>query len=310
MLKQNESEIPDSTFFIKINPMKNYLLAYVTFYLVMTFQTISGQNVKQLNGIVVDNSNNNTIEYVSIGLIGKDIGTISNEKGSFQLLIPESVLNDTLTFSKIGFYLKTYLIKDLISQKNLIVTLQPKTIELKEVLVTGKSIKEKRAGSVTKAKGMVMAMNSTDIGGEVGLVIKLPKEPVQIRSFNFYITTNHPDSAKFRLNIYSFNKTIGDNILTENIYFSIPGKYTGDFKLNLNKYHLYFSNDIFVSVEPIVIYTKGPNPNKPDDKFYDRINISMILSEPGAYIRIISLGKWEKLKFKRFSFSPGFWITY
>jgi hypothetical protein len=80
--------------FIKINPIKNYFLAFVTFYLVTTFQTISGQNVKHLNGIVVDNSNNNTIEYVSIGIIGKDIGTISNENGSFQLLIPESEVYD------------------------------------------------------------------------------------------------------------------------------------------------------------------------------------------------------------------------
>lgn len=269
---------------------------------------LNAQDSYYIQGTVVDTSSYNTqIDFAYIGIIGKDVGTISSDSGIFYLKIPNQYINDSITFSRIGYHSKLMNIGDLINQKNIKIILVPKKTELEEVLVIAKGTKTKTRGNITRARGIVMAISSRTSGSEVGTIIRLPNEPVLIKSLNFHITANYPDSAKFRLNLYTFNKEIGDNILNENIYFTIPGKYVGDFKVDLSKYHLLLSHDILIAVETLSVYSKGPDPNKNNDKFYDRINISGTSTGSKSFYRKVSLGKWEKI---RYSFSLGFWITY
>ena len=269
---------------------------------------LKAQNIVKLQGLVVDTSSNpSPIRYVSIGIIGKDVGTISNDSGLFDLNIPSQHFTDSIIFSRVGYLSKLINIKDLINQNNIRIVLVPKTTELNEVHVIAKGTKTKTRGNITKARGIVLAISSGSLGSEVGTVIHLPNEPVYIKDFNIHIVSNQPDSAKFRLNFYSFNNQIGDIILKENIYFTVPNKLIGDFKVNLSKYHLSFDGDICISVEPVVIYSKESDPNVNSNKTYDRINISGTLTGSKSFYRKVSLGKWQKIKY---SFSPGFWITY
>jgi hypothetical protein len=279
-------------------------------YLFLSFFSTSlyAQKINSIQGIIVDTSKDSSIiDFVSIGIIGKNVGTISDATGVFKLSIPDQNFNDSITFSKIGYYPKLFKSGDLIKNKNIRIMLVPKITELEEVIVRSKGLKTKIRGNITRVSWAVAPINATALGGEFGTVIQLPKEQVFVKDFNFHITANYPDSAKFRLNIYAYDLQIGENLLKENIYFTIPGKYIGDFKVDLTKYNLSFINDIFISVEPIAIYSKGPNQSKTNDKFYDRINISIALKGDGAFSRDISLGIWKKLKG---SFAPGFWITY
>ena len=269
---------------------------------------LKAQDIVKLQGLVVDTSSNpSPIRYVSIGIIGKDVGTISNDSGLFDLNIPSQHFTDSIIFSRVGYLSKLINIKDLINQNNIRIVLVPKTTELNEVHVIAKGTKTKTRGNITKARGIVLAISSGSLGSEVGTVIHLPNEPVYIKDFNIHIVSNQPDSAKFRLNFYSFNNQIGDIILKENIYFTVPNKLIGDFKVNLSKYHLSFDGDICISVEPVVIYSKESDPNVNSNKTYDRINISGTLTGSKSFYRKVSLGKWQKIKY---SFSPGFWITY
>jgi hypothetical protein len=289
--------------------MKRFVLFVLVFLPSVSFPfLLNAQDSYNIQGMVVDTSSDNSqIEYVYIGIIGKDVGTISNDSGIFYLKIPSQYINDIITFSRIGYYSKLMNIGDLINQKSIKISLVPKNTELEEVLVLAKGTKTRTGGNITRARGIVMAISSSTAGSEVGTIIRLSNEPVLIKNLNFHITANYPDSAKFRLNIYTFNKEIGDNILNENIYFTIPGKYIGDFKVDLSKYHLSLIHDILIAVETISVYSNGPDPNKNNDKFYDRIIISGTLTGSKSFYRKVSLGKWQKIKY---SFSPGFWITY
>jgi hypothetical protein len=269
---------------------------------------LKAQDIIKLQGLVVDTSSNaSPIRYVSIGIIGKDVGTISNDSGHFDLNIPCQHFTDSLIFSRVGYHSRLLNIKDLINQKNIRIILIPKNTELDEVQVIAKGTKAKTRGNITRARGIILSISSGSLGSEVGTVIHLPNEPVYIKNFNIHITSNQPDSAKFRLNFYSFNNEIGDIILNENIYFTVSNKYVGDFKVDLSKYHLSLDGEICISVEPVVIYSKGPAQNSNSDKTNDRIDISGTLTGSKSFYRKVSLGKWQKIKY---SFSPGFWITY
>jgi hypothetical protein len=196
-------------------------------------------------------------------------------------------------------------IKDLINQKDIRIILVPKNTELEGVQVIARGTKVKTEGNVTRARGIVLSISSGSLGSELGTVIHLPNEPVYIRDFKIHIVYNQTDSAKFRLNFYSFKNQIGDIILNENIYFTITNKFVGDFKVDLSKFHFSLGGDICISVEPVGIYSKEADPNI--IKTYDKINISGTLTGSKSFYRKVSLGKWQKI---RYSFSPGFWITY
>ena len=288
--------------------MKRFLLNFlfcVSIFLNPSF--LNAQNAYKAKGIIVDSSSNKVIEYVCVGIIGKDVGTIANELGFYNLNIPEQYINDTITFSRIGYQNKFVIAKDLIDRNNVKTVLIPKNKELAEVVISGRGTKVKTKGNTTRSRSFVIAISSGSVGSEVGTVIHLPNDSVFVKDFNFYILTDKPDSVKFRLNIYSFNKEVKDNILKENIYFTVTNRVIGDFKVDLSKYNLYLRGRIFISVEPVAVFSKGPDPKISNDRNYDRINISGTITGSESFYRKVSLGKWTKIKY---SFSPGLWITY
>lgn len=61
------------------------------------------QNQKLITGFVVDAATGNIIEYVPIALKKQLSGTVSNEGGKFDFLIPESAINDTLAIMAFGY---------------------------------------------------------------------------------------------------------------------------------------------------------------------------------------------------------------
>lgn len=269
---------------------------------------VLGQESIKLKGIVYDSATKQPVEYVDIGIRGKGIGTVSDDSGRFSLNIPADKRNDSLTFSCIGYHTKKIRITDFLSKKENPVFLIQRIVQLTELKIVSKKLKNRTKGNKTRSKSIVLGISSSlNLGMEIGTVVKLPDKPVYIENFNFHIVYNRPDSAKFRLNIYSYDKKIGNNILNKDIYFTIHGKTTGDFKVNLTKYNIVVRGDVFVAVEVLADYSKGPDPNKKFDKYYyDRINISGSIIGSQSYSRKISLGKWEN---EGHSFSPGFWLT-
>jgi hypothetical protein len=265
---------------------------------------LNGQD--SLKGQVIDTTKSCTlIDFVSIGIIGGDVGTITNDSGKFQLSISKDHSNDSLTFSKIGYYPKKIKVADLLILEGIKIILVPKIMQLNEVLITANGTKIKSRGNLTRAKWAVMGISSGSLGSEIGTVIHFQNNPASVKAFNFHILSNHPDSAKFRFNIYGFDKTVRENILNENIYFTIPGKYTGDFSFDLSKYHITLNNDVFITVEPVAIYYNKAD-SFPNNENNSRILISGTIAGSDAFYRKVSLGKWQKVKY---SFSPGFWVT-
>lgn len=280
----------------------------IVFLLSLSFTALS-QDHLNLHGEIKDSLKIVPVEYVNIGLFEQNIGTVSNENGNFSLDVPKDYLNDSLTFSRIGYTTKKICINDLLQESVNLIQLVPKLTELKEVEIKTKKITLKTKGNKTTSKTIVMGISSAlSLGREVGCVIRLPNKQIVLTDFNFNVDYNRPDSAKFRLNIYDYNGEIGEIILSENVYFTIPTNFTGKFNVDLRKYNIKIENDIFAAIEVIAVYSNGPDPNKEHDKYYyDRINISGTITGSKSYNREVSLGKWNKTGL---SFSPGFWFQY
>jgi len=285
----------------------SYVLLILTFYA----NTLIAQDTSKIRGITLD-STNASIDYVNVGIIGKKLGTVSNENGFFHLTISHQNLNDSLTFSRIGYSSKRISIAELIGKRDVKVILSPKISVIEELTFQSKRLRRKNKGNVARSKTVVLGVvsDSSILGNEVGTIIKLPKKPIIIKDFNFHISSNDLDSVILRLNIYDHNKDeIGKNLLNESIYFTIRNYDVGDFKVDLNKYKILVSNSVLLSTEIVAIYDSDTtySAGKNDIYKYKLFFSGSIIGGSKSYKRNISLATWEKIPY---SFSPGFWITY
>lgn len=94
-----------------------------------------------ISGQIVDKENGNELAFASIGLKNRQIGTISNERGYFDFIIPQDALSDTLLVNYIGYRTFQNPLSD-IKKENIRIQLVPVINELEEVVIRPLSPKD------------------------------------------------------------------------------------------------------------------------------------------------------------------------
>jgi hypothetical protein len=236
--------------------MKNILsIIFLFIYLIVYPQgrTIAGQ--------VLNYENNEPLTYVNIGIKDKTSGTVSNQNGSFKLLLSEKVnLKDSIIFSHIGYKTQTIKVSELENNEYPIL-LKPETNLLNEVtIVKTKTPKPKKIGRTSKGLGLMHTNFYTyyekdvddRLSKEIGMQLKINKN-CQIDSLTFNITSNDFKKLIFRVNFYKIENGLPTEILVyQNIIFEIENKYLGWFSVDLTPYDIYFEDttgDIAVTIQ-------------------------------------------------------------
>lgn len=234
-------------------------------------------------GKVTDSLNGKPVEFANIGVIGKGVGTVSNESGEYSLVIPDSLLKEPVRISVIGYRTRTLAVSKLLSEPNL--KLGEETSKLNEVVVQAKKLKVKILGNSTRHKSVEAGFKKNSLGAEIAVPLNIKTKGTQLRKFMVNISSNTLDKAMFRLNIYKKDERgmPGENILQENIIIE-PKEKTGFIELDLKPYGLYVDDDVFVSLEWIK-----------DLGDVEGLRFSTKLAGTGTYFRQASQDKWEKI---------------
>jgi hypothetical protein len=91
---------------------------------------------QSFKGMVLKDETREGIGFVNVGIIGKNVGTVTDQLGNFNLVIDKRYDNDSLRFSLIGYEPKSYLVKDFRENSVKEILLKPKLYNLNEVTVT------------------------------------------------------------------------------------------------------------------------------------------------------------------------------
>ena len=194
-------------------------------------------------------SGSNPVSYASIGIVGKDIGTVADEKGHFNIVIELSKISldeDIIIVSCLGYLDKSFSIKDLSFDSNspIIINLVKTDLKLNEVFVRPKKIKEKKFGNswvyvLTSSAIFTRGEDVSDaLGRETGMVLKIDSS-IRIKDFNMYVTGSQFKSVKFRLQFYDLTGGEPNLIpLSEDILFEATVS-KGWVKVNLAPYNIY-----------------------------------------------------------------------
>lgn len=87
-----------------------------------------------LTGTVFDLFSKETISSVTITLSNSSIGTITNRNGVFRLSVPDSLINEQVNISHVGYENKVFPVSDGLF-KDMELSLEPKIIPLQEVVI-------------------------------------------------------------------------------------------------------------------------------------------------------------------------------
>ena len=275
----------------------------IFFVIILLTQIVSSQNI--LNGKIISKDSNEPIPYVNIGIVNKDIGTVSDENGDFELIlvlgneyyVNETNEKDSILISSIGFKSQKFAVFDL--QRKLKETkniyLETDTIILNEVVVSSyKNLKEEVIGKTYKSKTEAV-FKDCPLGYEMGTKIKIGKSPTIVKSFNTYIIKNNLGFKKFRLNFYSIKKgKPSSKLINKDIIFEISLK-EGDFKLDLEEYDIILKEDCIVTIETL--------DNDKNGDILNEISFSAKLLSGSMYYRKTSQGKWKKTKMASMGFN-------
>ena len=224
--------------------------------LLFTLLTLIGR-AEIINGTVISAVDKKPVAYVNIGIAGKGTGTVSDSNGKFTIILPDSLLSESLKFSCIGYKNQSVKVRDLIksmTNNTADIILHENIFSLSQVVVKPKNLKTKVVGNKNNNKNASAGFRSNDLGSELGTIMKIKKAPAFIENVNFNIAQNDIPNAKFRVNIYSVKNNLPDSILLKQPIYITTSLSSGTLSLDMRPYNIWVNGDFMVSLEWIENY--------------------------------------------------------
>lgn len=259
--------------------------------LLVILVVISSGNSQSTIQSILTTSDNTPIPYVNIGIEGKAIGTVSDERGEFILELPAIHEQAEITFSSIGFETKKIKATDITDK----VIMKATSYQVEEVVITGKKLKEKRLGIKSTAQNIQSGFQTNSLGAELAVKMKVKRrQRVYPKTFNISITQNNCDSLFFRLNFYDVeNGRPGKNVTTENIFITTKID-SGILQFDLIPYNLEFEDDFFVGLE--WVRDQCPDMSEGDinfsSKLFKKFFYRSVSQDEWSKIGIVGVGMW------------------
>lgn len=232
--------------------MINYLpgmnkKAVLTLLVIMTPAIIVCQTY---SGRILSSGTDAGIGFVNIGIVGKNIGTVSDIDGNFTIILDNDYDNDSLKFSIIGYESKSLLVSDFKENSNKKVYLSARSYNLKEVKVTYHKYKKLRLGNPVMTHDLRSGFADNELGSELGIKVHVRKQAI-LSDINLNVGICTFDSVTYRLNIYRVvNKIFYTNILTKPIYISFSkNEINNVIVYDLKKYSITVEGDILITLE-------------------------------------------------------------
>jgi len=225
------------------------------------------------------------IPFVSIGVKGKNVGTVADAQGTFSLRIPPQVAADSLTFSAIGYQPQTVAIAQLVATQQHDFLLVEKPTVLPAVVVRARAPKTRRLGTTTHNPflwGSAQQKQTQDIV-EFAKLIPLANTPSELVQAHIFLRRPTVDTVTFRLNFYRAGTERPAERLVERTILVRTAIQNGWLTIDLAPYALTLQTDFYLSFEFL------PDKHLPVPAFSYGAQFG-----GAALVRTSSLGTWKR----------------
>jgi hypothetical protein len=225
------------------------LLLLSTFFIFFNFYL----NAQELRGIVTNKKTGQPIPYVNIGVVGRNIGTVSDANGHYTLAVDTALDSDTLKASCIGYASYSVKVSQFRHQKGNDLQLEERIIELKEVVIRPKAFRLRTFGVTARSKSMRAGFEKNALGYECGILMKNTR-PARLEKVNIHFASCSYDTIFYRLNIYNAPGALRfESLLTQPIYLNLPREKVLAEKvtIDLSSYNLWAEGNFLVTLEHV-----------------------------------------------------------
>lgn len=213
-------------------------------------------------GRILNSSSREPISYANIGIRNSNVGTISNADGSFSLIVPRKLSNDTLVISSLGFAKKRVAVNYVKQEKALIIHLNEKRKVLAPVVVTSTKPKLNYFDIGNKQmRGGVLEADTTYAGRSIALLISPSQEqlkkgifPAYLEKARIRILRNNLKSFRIRVRLNAVDSQTGqpgEDLLQQSI-ISESTMRSGWLVFDLSALNYEASKPFFVTFEQIL----------------------------------------------------------
>ena len=158
-----------------------------------------------IKGKTISWADQQPIPFVNIGIEGGNQGTLSDPDGTFEIMLDRQHLDDTLTFSSIGYGRLKKPIKDFIVKDAQPVIMEEEAMLLDEIVISRKNnFKKTRIGHMGGDDGM-LPFDTLQGGAAVALLVESPKTGFFVDKLQFRLMYNSKDTLRFRLHFYAYD---------------------------------------------------------------------------------------------------------
>lgn len=201
---------------------------------------------------VISRTTREPVAYAGVGIVNRNLGTVTDTAGHFSLSVPNEYLDDTLRISSVGYISKSFAVKDF---KNIpdTIELDDDIIELGEVVVKPQRIKHRIAGRKGTGGFIYIEVEGHKAAGQ-GLAIPLNvRKRAWLKELGFTVVVNDAtlQHMKFRVNIYRKGENGYEAEPIKPLYFDYDRKelVDGTFVFTFPSELMLDSGDYYVELE-------------------------------------------------------------
>lgn len=202
--------------------------------------------LKEVKGIVVDDSSKKPLVFATLNLLGSNISTITNTEGNFILKIPATIQNGQISVSFLGFESKTININELTKKFN--------TIFLKEASVDLQEVNLMIYKDASKLVKEVFQNKAHNYFTESTIMTAFYRESIKKRNRNVSLTeavvniykTPYNSKNKDAIRIFKARKST-DYKRLDTVAFKLQGGPFNSLFLDIVKYPEYFFDNDFIN---------------------------------------------------------------
>lgn len=250
--------------------------------IVLCFLVIYSAKAQSFSGKILNASDKSPISFVNIGIVGKGVGTVSDMDGNYRIVLHDSLMENYIKISAIGFKSRVYSVSDFTKKGVYDLFLEEDIVLLQQVVVRPKVFKTKVLGNENNARSISAGFHSNDLGSELGVIMHIKKAPTFLENANFNVAFNDAGIVKFRVNIYHMKNGMVDSIILKKPIIVEIDKQTRILTVDLKPYNIIVEDDFLVSLE----WIEGHGS--------DKINFCAGLMNGNTMYRKTSQDSWKK----------------
>lgn len=246
-----------------------------------------------ISGRVTDAQTGQPLPFVNIGVVGKALGTVSNEQGQYGLAFQEKLAADTVRVSYLGYRPLLLTLRQLRAQPNLL--LSPAAVALAEVRVQAsrRAWHDRQLGFSGNSISSTLSLDAKDLGAETGTVIYLKRKPTKVLRANFNVAYNRVGNVTLRVNLYRLDakgRPTNEKLLHREVLLRTAATH-GPISVDLTPDNLLLSEDFFLSLE----WVGGAEADAATLHKGLAFSAGIGYADNDIYYRAASQASWERL---------------